>query len=139
MAMIINIFNVPTDGHVAVYGMTESQETVNGDQLQTYENNASSDEIYQTFEINPDTPRVCIRARSMSLRWREDKEHYSKTLDSYSPEIVLEYTDGEVDIDLNNYLEHDHVMDEIPVQAPLITINNHDSYESIHKNQRINS
>ena len=51
MAMIINIFNVPTDGWVAVYGMAENQETVNGDQLHTYENSAHLDEKYQTFEI----------------------------------------------------------------------------------------
>ena len=137
MAMSINISNVPTDGRVAVFGMKKDQETVNGDPLHTYEYSLVPNDNIQTFEIEPYSPRICVRCRSQSLRWRKDKERHSETLETYLPEILLEYVDETVNIDISDYLEHDIIMDETPPQVPLITVNNHDSYENIHKNKKV--
>lgn len=137
MAMTINISNIPADGWIAVFGIDKDEETVDGHPLQTYKSKSSPDDCEQTFEIEIHSPRIFIRCGSSSLRWRKDKERYSEISDTYSQDILLEYTNKTINIDMNEYLEHDNIMDDTPPQAPLITVNNHDSYESIHKNKRI--
>ena len=136
MAMEINISGVPADGLVAVFGMAADKETVNGDQLFRYDESSISGDVH-LFQIIPSSPRILIRSRSKSLRWRRDKERFSESLHTYIPEILLEYKDEIIQVDLTEYLENDTVMDEISIKSPLITIIEHESYEIFSTAKRI--
>jgi len=136
MTMRIKILGLQDDEWVAVFGMAESQETVAGDPLQTYKPISKQEGIH-SFEITPSSPRIFIRQGSMSRRWRYDKQRWSEQQQQFSSDIVIEYSDEIIQIDMNDYLEHDPCSDEIIERPPLITINDHKSYKSLLLSERV--
>lgn len=115
---------------VAVFGMKENQDSVDGNPLHTYKEASKHDGIY-SFEIEPVSPKIFIRQGSETRRWRYDKERWSEQNQQYSADIVLEYIDEVVQINMSDYLEHDTCNNEMVVRPPLITIDNHKTYKPL--------